>query len=120
MKKLAAVAMALAAAGCFNSEPARKDRKKAPVKTAGPPVQPPVVQPGGPVQAEHSTGNVGAKEDPPKKDPPPPPERTDVPRGTGVGQRAPELALFDVEGKPFLLSEHRGKSAVLVVFGATW
>src|SRR5437868_5451430 len=48
---------------------------------------------------------------------PPPP---DARQGQVVGAAAPEIALEDINGQPFMLSSYRGKQPVLVVFGATW
>jgi len=40
--------------------------------------------------------------------------------GIMTGQRAPDFTLNDLSGKPFALSEVRGKKPVLLIFWATW
>jgi len=40
--------------------------------------------------------------------------------GIMTGERAPDFTLNDLNGKPFRLSELRGKKPVLLIFWATW
>lgn len=115
-RTIALTAALILVAGCGPSEPSGK-KKPAPPKPAVPVQQPTVAQPGpgpGPGPEIHR-GNTD--NDPPVKPPPPLP---DAPLGYGVGNRAPEMALNSLDGKPFLLSSFRGKQPVLFVFGATW
>lgn len=122
-RSAALAALVLAGCGQSSSEP-KKEGPHGPY-----PVQHPYVAPTGgngggggmPLTADTSTGGAGHEV---KKDPVQPVKPVDPPpavnRGTSPGNDVLELVLKDSTGNTFQLSSFRGKSAVLVVFGATW
>jgi hypothetical protein len=126
MKRTSTILALALLAGCGGGgEDARKSGKKGPFPVSRPPTTSNPASGGGagtPTSAETRGGTVGSDAVKPPPANPPPNDGAHLAGRTGVdpGDVPPELVLADVHGSSFMISGFRGRSPVLLVFGATW